>query len=941
MKRKIAFFLVFLLVLGTVQTFASSGQNVIKYATKTYSGTPNNLFSPEASVAQRFTINENQELTEVSLWVASHLNNIGNLTLTLYKWDKDYDTSIAGTVLAKQTFVNFTDNSKITMAAETSHGGTFLLTVTDPTERVAVYSSPSANAVNAEDCCFINGNAQAGQCLNLEATVITYVENGTGNFDVEFVTDFSSDEIKAVAEYIPNAGETVRFQGVIALYGSNNKLVAFELVNSKNNKAEIKIEKHKDAEYAKAFAWKTTGGLVPMKKTVTLKKTDRVNPARFVDFVVEVESTRDPVILQLTDTQIIDAAQERTPDRLGSTSDEYWATDKMDERCFDYLRETVNQTKPDLILLTGDLVYGEFDDDGTALLKLIEVMESFKIPWAPVFGNHENESALGADWQCEQLEKATYCLFKQRTLTGNGNYTVGITQGGILKRVFFMLDSNGCGGMSAATKANGHFKTSAGFGADQIQWYTGVAGEINRLAPDMKYSFVYHIQQEIFRVALSQYGTVDGNVINNPINIDAAANRAETDFGYLGRTLKGPWDTDYAIYNGMKALGCDSHFVGHEHCNSASVMYDGTRFQYGQKSSCYDRANYINASGAIVGSYSDEGTPIVGGTVMKMSKTDGSFNDCYIFYCDTAEGGIKPGDIIVPGMKYGTELSTDANINCEAAYGGGLSAYKCTAKGQGKVFINKELVKNQTTFTFEAFVPATSTKKLGGYGEFALRIKANELEPEIDSKVDGYIDFNSTSKFEELKIPFDEWKTYTVDISGFEEDCTEFSFVIPTGNIIYLRNLKTVTTIPGLSFESGELSAASSIAVETGRAGGYNAYELTALSQGKVYIDAELVKNKSTFTFDAFVPATSTKKLGGYGEFALRIKANDLEPEIDSKVDGYIDFNSTSKFEELKIPFGEWKTYTVDISGFKEACTEFAFVIASGNIIYIKNLQIK
>ncbi len=95
--------------------------------------------------------------------------------------------------------------------------------------------------------------------------------------------------------------------------------------------------------------------------------------------------------------------------------------------------------------------------------------------WAPVFGNHDNESAMGADWQCEQLESAEHCLFKQRTLTGNGNYTVGIEQGGVLKRVFFMVDSNGCSGKSAATTANGHSKGSGGFDADQIQWYTDLA----------------------------------------------------------------------------------------------------------------------------------------------------------------------------------------------------------------------------------------------------------------------------------------------------------------------------------------------------------------------------------------------------------------------------------------------------------------------------------
>ena len=57
-------------------------------------------------------------------------------------------------------------------------------------------------------------------------------------------------------------------------------------------------------------------------------------------------------MLQLTDTQIIDAGQTR-PGR-GGVDHNFWATDKMDERCYDYITEIVDATKPDLILFTGD-----------------------------------------------------------------------------------------------------------------------------------------------------------------------------------------------------------------------------------------------------------------------------------------------------------------------------------------------------------------------------------------------------------------------------------------------------------------------------------------------------------------------------------------------------------------------------------------------------------
>ncbi len=349
-----------------------------------------------------------------------------------------------------------------------------------------------------------------------------------------------------------------------------------------------------------------------------------------IDFFVDVESGRDPVVLQLTDTQIIDAAQARTADRLGSYSKEYWATDKMEERCFGYIRETVTATKPDLILLTGDLVYGEFDDKGTALQALITVMESFGIPWAPVFGNHENESAMGVDWQCEQFVKAEHCLFKQRELTGNGNYTVGIRQGGEVKRVFFMLDSNGCLALHTASRQNGHTTARLGFGNDQIQWYTAIAQDIRRVSPATKLTFAFHIQPAVFGEAYQKYGYVP-SLSTASINLSFLCEDG-TDFGYLGAGLKSSWDDNKYVYEGIKALGADSILVGHEHANSASAVYDGIRFQYGQKTGTYDRANYRSGN-KIVTSYDMAGEPIVGGTVMPLSEEDGSIKDPYIYLC--------------------------------------------------------------------------------------------------------------------------------------------------------------------------------------------------------------------------------------------------------------------------------------------------------------------
>lgn len=341
------------------------------------------------------------------------------------------------------------------------------------------------------------------------------------------------------------------------------------------------------------------------------------------DFVVEVEGGREPVVLQLTDPQFTNTAD-------------------MEALCYCYIRETIEATKPDFIIVTGDLVYGKYDPTGELLTSFITFMDSFQIPWAPIFGNHDNESEMGVDWQCDQLEASEYCLFKQRDLTGNGNYSVGIASGDSLVRVFYMLDSNGCGSPSTASAAK--VKTSAGFGQDQIDWYTSEILSLRELEPDIKISFAFHIQIAIFGKAIEKYAD-DAKIFTDQIYrtypkvwIDKLAHADEDDFGIIGAEVKGAWDTDNKIWNALKSLGVDSIFVGHEHCNGFSIEYEGVRLQYGQKSSEYDRYNWIRDGVMGSGWFNDgwnapEGaTALMGGSVIPLAE-DGTILKGYIYLC--------------------------------------------------------------------------------------------------------------------------------------------------------------------------------------------------------------------------------------------------------------------------------------------------------------------
>jgi predicted phosphodiesterase len=86
-------------------------------------------------------------------------------------------------------------------------------------------------------------------------------------------------------------------------------------------------------------------------------------------------------ILQLTDLH------------MGEGEDTDWGP-KQDIRTFEVLDSVIPAEKPDLIVLTGDqLTANDIDQNATAYYRILcEKLKSYQIPWAMVFGNHDDMS---------------------------------------------------------------------------------------------------------------------------------------------------------------------------------------------------------------------------------------------------------------------------------------------------------------------------------------------------------------------------------------------------------------------------------------------------------------------------------------------------------------------------------------------------------------------
>ena len=118
-----------------------------------------------------------------------------------------------------------------------------------------------------------------------------------------------------------------------------------------------------------------------------------------------------------------------------------WMDVSDNNETFAMMDELVEKTSPDMIVMPGDNVSGLVTD--LYLRQLIKKMESYKIPWACTFGNHDAEGNATLAWQSDRYEEAEYCLFERgpSNLYGMGNYAVNITRDGKADKTLFFLDN--------------------------------------------------------------------------------------------------------------------------------------------------------------------------------------------------------------------------------------------------------------------------------------------------------------------------------------------------------------------------------------------------------------------------------------------------------------------------------------------------------------------
>lgn len=270
--------------------------------------------------------------------------------------------------------------------------------------------------------------------------------------------------------------------------------------------------------------------------------------------------------------------------------------EKKDKKAYKTITEMVETTEPDLIMVTGDVTSEK--ENMTAFKAFGNFMESFKIPWGFVFGNHEGldikyengevvDGVTIANKQqlSDYLESLTYCIYERgnEDVDGMGNYYYYVRddQGKVLTALI-MMDSHS---YDEANEGYDHFHDN------QVEWYeetiNKIAYEVNgdesKVVPTLAF---FHVPMQEYKTAYDE-----GKVIT----------------GWRFEKEGSP-AVDDKMFEKMVELGSTKGcFAGHDHMNNYTAEYQGIRLSYAP--SC-DHNIYV--------------VPFRGGQLINIKK-DGSF----------------------------------------------------------------------------------------------------------------------------------------------------------------------------------------------------------------------------------------------------------------------------------------------------------------------------
>ncbi len=319
------------------------------------------------------------------------------------------------------------------------------------------------------------------------------------------------------------------------------------------------------------------GSLAYIKTLPTVQVSERIVPQRDAEGNFTFVTDKDFKIMQLTDVH------------FGGG----WNSAEEDKKAISAIAAMVLYEKPDLIIVTGDLVFPVPIISGTinnlACHKAFAaLMDKLGIYWTVIFGNHDSESYniysrsdVGEFYQSLTESGNSFCLFNRgpADIDGEGNQVIKIknTKGEIVKALI-MLDTHDY--VDDFLGLSGKYDNMH---PNQIAWYEQTLNKLkvenDGIMP--KSLAFYHIPTEETQKAWDEYVSAGRVDTINLKYIRGVAGEAKAGSPAGTKIAYGPfYETDF--YETMLRLkSTEAVFNGHDHLNNFIVEYLGIKIVYG------------------------------------------------------------------------------------------------------------------------------------------------------------------------------------------------------------------------------------------------------------------------------------------------------------------------------------------------------------------------
>ena len=264
--------------------------------------------------------------------------------------------------------------------------------------------------------------------------------------------------------------------------------------------------------------------------------------------------------------------------RIISTSDIHFGDDtELRDKSMGMLMKQIQDTKADLVVLTGDIILGKFQHFDA--IQFAQFMEMQGVYWAFVFGNHEAREEKGRFKELLMKCQTTFphCLARQgkKELFGLCNYCINILKSeNELHKTLFMLDS----GRDIIDEYRDEHGCPWEYGSydfiknNQMRWYED---KIKVLEEEYgkNESFMYmHIPIKEFDevVAIHEDGSL------------GFSDKCEVIYGTVNETVGSSHFNSGLFALAKKLDSTKAFFSGHDHLNGFCTRYDGIYLVYSQ-----------------------------------------------------------------------------------------------------------------------------------------------------------------------------------------------------------------------------------------------------------------------------------------------------------------------------------------------------------------------